>query len=158
MTQVLLILFVIFPAAEIAMFSLVDSAIGLWATVFLVALTGVWGLSILGRAGLAPLGKKAWADQDHPFQEMMEAALLVVSGLLLVTPGFLTDGLGLFLLAPSMRRTTAALLFRRQKHRTEDPASSSTTESYTGQTVEINAEYREIPAGYDRMGQGRPYQ
>ncbi|NKD55572.1 MULTISPECIES: FxsA family protein [unclassified Haematospirillum] len=156
MTQVLLILFVIFPVAEITMFRLVDLAIGLWPTVFLVVVTGVSGILVLNRAGLAPLDSRTWAKNTISLQDMVEATLMVVSGLLLVTPGFLTDALGLFLLIPSMRRTTAVLLAqRRKKHEDQPTPSDDAGESHATSGPAIDGEYRDISAGYDRNGQTR---
>ncbi|NKD77057.1 FxsA family protein [Haematospirillum sp. H1815] len=155
MTQVLLILFVIFPVAEITMFRLVDLAIGLWPTVFLVVGTGMCGVLVLNRAGLAPLDGRTWAKNTISLQDMVEATLMVVSGLLLVTPGFLTDALGLFLLIPSMRRTTAALLAQRRKKQEGKPASSEAEEGHPTSAPAIDGEYRDVSAGYDRNGQAR---
>ncbi len=107
----LLLVFLAVPVIEIALFIQVGGWIGLWPTLGLVILAAVAGIAIIRNQGLKALDRlraSVEADRD-PSGPIANGAMILIAGILLLTPGFLTDALGLLLLLPPVR----AAMFRR---------------------------------------------
>ena len=102
----LFMLFVVLPIAEMALLIQVGSSIGVLNTVGLVLLTAVIGGLLLRQQGLATLLKanQRVAGGELPGREIAEGMALAAGGALLLTPGFITDGVGFTLLLPLSRR------------------------------------------------------
>lgn len=97
------------PLAEIAVLIVVGTQIGLWPTLLLLILTGLAGMLLIRTSGLAVLWQ-ARADAAagrSPEGALLAGAFSVVAGILLVIPGFLTDGLALLLLVPAFQAWVA---------------------------------------------------
>lgn len=96
----LLFILVIWPLIEIALFVQIGGAIGLWPTLAVVIGTAVLGVWLMRRRGAVALAdvQRAVAEFRDPSAPMAKGAFLMLSGGLLVLPGFLTDALGLLLL------------------------------------------------------------
>jgi UPF0716 protein FxsA len=93
------------PILEIAVFIQAGAVIGLWPTIGLVVLTAVAGTWLLRQQGLATLAR-AQRSMEHnrlPVNELFDGLCLLIAGILLLTPGFVTDSLGLLLLVPGIR-------------------------------------------------------
>jgi UPF0716 protein FxsA len=108
--RILLILLVL-PIVEIALFIEAGRLIGLWPTLGLVLLAAIAGAALIRHEGLRAfrhlqIGMAAGGGQADP---MLHSALVAVAGGLLLVPGILTDALGLVLLIPRVR---AALIRR----------------------------------------------
>lgn len=101
----LLLGFLLIPIVEIAVFIQVGGAIGLWPTVALVIATAVAGTALLRSQGFAVLGRarESLARNELPVAEVFDGLCLLVAGILLLTPGFVTDTLGLLLFVPPIR-------------------------------------------------------
>ena len=115
---ILLALFVIIPIIEIYLLIEIGSIIGSFATIFAVVFTavlGVWLLRIQGFATIRRVQQTA-AQGGIPAIEMLEGAMLLVAGALLLTPGFFTDTIGFLCLVPPLRRTMAVWFFQRIFH------------------------------------------
>jgi UPF0716 protein FxsA len=110
----LLLLFTVVPAAELFLLLQIGSAIGPTPTFLLLLLTGVVGAWLAKREGLAVLARLGEELQRGlpPGERVMEGALVVVGGLLLVTPGVLTDLAGVLLIFPPTRRWLAPRALR----------------------------------------------
>ena len=108
--------FIGIPIAEIATFIMVGGAIGVLPTLALVVLAAMAGVAIVRVQGLQTLGRlQASLDVGgDPSGPLAHGALIVIAGILLVIPGFLTDVVGLLLLVPAVRST----LIRRGAART----------------------------------------
>lgn len=106
------LLFVIMPIAEIAVLIKVGGAIGGWTTIGIVLLTAFIGTVMLRQQGMATLGKAQLRMQngEMPAQEMLEGLLLLIGGVLLLTPGFITDFFGFCTLVPISRQFLAGKL------------------------------------------------
>ena len=104
--SILLILFLTIPLMEIYLLIKVGGIIGAFPTVFMVVFTAVLGAWLLRIQGFATLNRvrSTMAQGGIPAMEMMEGAVLLVSGALLLTPGFFTDAIGFFCLVPTFRR------------------------------------------------------
>jgi len=112
---ILLALFFIIPIIEIYLLIKVGSIIGSFATIFAVIFTavlGAWLLRIQGFSTLRRLQQTA-AQGGIPAIEMLEGAMLLIAGALLLTPGFFTDAIGFLCLIPPIRRTLAVWFFQR---------------------------------------------
>ena len=90
-------IFVVVTLAEIYVLVSVGQAIGGLSTVLLVIITAFIGSSLLRQQGWSTMAKaqQSMAEGRTPAMEMLEGVVILVSGILLLTPGFLTDGLGL---------------------------------------------------------------
>ena len=93
----------------------IGGVIGALPTIALVVVTAMVGVALLRQQGLATLGRVQTAlDRGElPANEMLEGIALLVGGALLLTPGFVTDGLGLFCLIPTTRRILVRAAFTR---------------------------------------------
>ncbi len=93
------------PLIEIAVFLQVGDVVGLWWTLALIVATAVIGTAMLRVQGLATLARARDTLErgGMPVREVMDGVCLLVSGALLLTPGFVTDAAGALLLVPAVR-------------------------------------------------------
>ncbi len=105
----LLLLFTIVPAVELFLLLQLGSWLGPTATFLIILLTGVLGAALAKREGLGVLRELQGELQQGlpPGSRLMEGVLVVVGGLLLVTPGVFTDLTGFLLIFPWSRRWLA---------------------------------------------------
>ena len=98
-------IFVVVTLAEIYVLVSVGQAIGGLSTVLLVIITAFIGSSLLRQQGWSTMAKaqQSMAEGRAPAIEMLEGVVILVSGILLLTPGFITDILGLLGLMPWSR-------------------------------------------------------
>lgn len=123
MPLLLFLLFVGVPIAEIAVFIEAGSAIGVVPTLAIVIATAFAGTWLLRAQGLATFAK-AQASMNEgqlPVEQMVHGLFLAVAGILLLTPGFITDTVGLLLFVPGIRlalgkKVLRALMARGQVH------------------------------------------
>ncbi len=111
----LFLLFVLMPIIEIAVLIKVGGAIGGWTTIGIVILTAVIGTFMLRQQGMATLNRAQMRMQqgEMPAQQIIEGLLLLVGGVLLLTPGFITDFFGFCTLIPISRQFLANQLAKR---------------------------------------------
>ncbi len=118
----LVVLFILLPIAEIALLYQVGDAIGiLWTVALLIA------DSIIGSLLLRSQGRAVWRrfqgtmeSGRMPHREVQDGVLVVFGGALLITPGFLTDVLGLLLLIPPTRSVIRRFVMRALAQRAAD--------------------------------------
>jgi len=93
------------PIAEIAVFIEVGGRIGLWPTVGVIILTALIGTALLRWQGMATLFnvQKSLEQNRLPVKEVFDGLCLLLAGALLLTPGFVTDAVGLLLFVPAFR-------------------------------------------------------
>lgn len=105
MGLLLLIVLLVIPALEIFLFIEVGGAIGAGWTLLLILLTGAWGLHAMRTQGLAVLAEaqKAQAAGRPPLSAAAHGVLILTGGILLLVPGFFTDGLGFLLMLRPLR-------------------------------------------------------
>jgi UPF0716 protein FxsA len=111
----LVLIFIVVPIAELAVLIEVGQAIGVGWTIALLIADAILG-SMLARSQ----GRVTWRRFNAalqagrpPAREVLDGALVILGGALLVTPGFITDILGLALLLPPTRALFRAILVRR---------------------------------------------
>lgn len=101
-----LLLFIVLPVLELWLLIKVGSVIGALPTIALVLLTAIVGVAMLRRQGLATLlrANQKLEQGQIPAREMLDGLFLAAGGALLLTPGFITDILGLLCLIPGLRQ------------------------------------------------------
>ena len=99
------IIFVIIPLTEISLFIAVGQRIGVLPTLLLCVLSAIIGSILLRQQGMATLlsARRAMGRGDMPLKEILDGIFLSLAGVLLMTPGFLTDAMGFALLIPAVR-------------------------------------------------------
>ena len=141
MVPILATAFILVPLAELAVLIAVGDVIGLLPTLALLLVVSVAGAWLAKREGLAAWRRfqLALANGRVPTVEVADGAMILLAGALLLTPGFLTDVVGILLLLPPTRALArrlaprlAARRLRRGRRRvvtvdgTARPAGSST--------------------------------
>ncbi len=136
MFRVLFVLFVIIPIIEIAVLMQVGEVLGLWPTIFIVILTAWLGAKNVRQQGLATMNsvQTKLAQGQAPSDEIVAGLMLLVAGVLLVTPGFVTDFFGLSLLIPQVRQAIVKMV---QQHMVVNSGQFGQQHSpFSGQTFE----------------------
>lgn len=128
---ILFLLFTLVPALELLLLFKVGSLIGGWNAVGLVILTGIAGAYLAKSEGQAILFKiqKEFNSGQLPANSLIHGLLIFGGGLLLLTPGFLTDALGLAMVFPGTRHILVAFAkkhFKTKMQRGEMYTFSST--------------------------------
>ena len=105
----LLLLFVFLPMIELYLLIMLGARIGPMPTIGLIVLTGVIGATLARQQGLSTIAKiqNELKQGRAPTQELVEGAMIVVGGLVLLTPGILTDIFGFAMMIPGFRRSLA---------------------------------------------------
>jgi UPF0716 protein FxsA len=114
MPLLLIVLFIVVPIAELYVIIKVGELIGVLPTLILLladALLGSWLLKHQGRGAWRRFNE-ALAAGRFPGREVVDGALIIVGGTLLLTPGFISDVVGAFLLVPPTRALARRLLKR----------------------------------------------
>jgi UPF0716 protein FxsA len=144
----LFILFAVLPIVEIAILINVGEQIGGWYTVAIVVLTAFFGARLVKQEGLSTLTQAQQKMQtgQMPGQEMAEGLLLVIAGVLLVTPGFVTDGIGFLLSLPVTRPLIAKGLMKHMSVNMVNPSfqgefsQQAHSDQHTNQSQEQSGE------------------
>ncbi len=91
------------------MLIILGSRIGPMPTIGLIVLTGIIGATLARQQGLSTLAKiqNELKQGRAPTQELVEGAMILVGGLVLLTPGILTDIFGFAMMVPSIRKSLA---------------------------------------------------
>ncbi len=112
MFRFLVIAFVIVPIIEIWLIIQVDAAIGGWETLGLLVLDSVIGAWLVRREGFSILARvqASLGRGELPTNELIDGMLVLFAGALMLTPGFLTDGIGFLLLLPPTRAVVRTFL------------------------------------------------
>lgn len=152
----LIALFILVPIVEIALFIQVGSWIGLWPTLGLVlamAFLGSWLLRTQGLLAMADV-QQSFRDMRNPSGPMAHAGLIMFAGLLMLTPGFFTDLLGLALLIRPVRNLVIAHISSRFLVSPVgfDPAQRPDGPARSARDDIIEGDYSEIPPRRDGIG------
>lgn len=168
--------FILMPILELMLLIKVGSFIGVFPTIAIVLVTAVLGVSLLRREGMSTIGKAQQRLEagEMPASELVEGALLVVSGAFLLTPGFITDSIGFACLVPALRQRMAGYLIQRMSlkavnsaamfganeppraspYRTGSGASNAEGEIIEGEVIEIDGEVVNSERSKDDSFQG----
>jgi UPF0716 protein FxsA len=119
MVGLLVLLFILVPIAELYVIIQIGHALGVLNTLALLALVSFAGAWLMKREGLSTL-RRARQQLDAgvvPGSELVDGALIVLGGALMLAPGFITDALGILLLLPPVRAALRAFVRRRLARR-----------------------------------------
>lgn len=113
--RLLFLLLLLLPIIEIYLLVKVGGVIGALSTVALVLFTAALGALLMRLQGLAVMSRvQRMAQQgEPPTAPMLEGLVILLSGAMLLLPGFFTDVLGLLGLLPPLRHALVAVLLRR---------------------------------------------
>jgi UPF0716 protein FxsA len=119
----LFLLFVAIPLLDLVLLLRIGSRLGFWNTVGIVVGTAAVGAYFVKQQGLAVWARinRELARGRLPGQALLDGLLILVAGVLLVTPGFVTDVAALILLVPPTRAVVRVLLARRFQARFRFP-------------------------------------
>jgi UPF0716 protein FxsA len=101
----LVLIFIIVPLMEILLLIEIGSRIGTLNTIVIILLTGILGGYMMRHQGFAILSniRGDLSQSRMPTGELINGVLVLVGGILLLTPGFFTDAVGFLLLIPTTR-------------------------------------------------------
>ena len=101
----LFVLFIAVPIIEIALFIQIGGFLGFWVTMLIVILTAIIGTRLVKSQGLNAIKdvQTSFVNGENTANSLINGALILVAGVLLLTPGFFTDFIGLTFLIPSTR-------------------------------------------------------
>lgn len=161
----LFLAFLAVPLIEIALFIQVGGLIGLWPTLAIVILTAIAGTYLVKQQGARAMNdlRSSFSDLRDPSEPLAHGAMILVSGVLLLTPGFFTDALGFALLVPGfrsavmryLRKTMNVQTFQmgqmgpdpRQSAHPRHPHSGPSHPARPAQGEVIDGEFTEVPPG-----------
>ena len=150
MPVILLLIFIGVPIAEIAVFIEAGERFGLWSTIGMVVLTAVLGTALLRHQGLQTVARvqNSLNRGEVPVGELFAGICLLAAGLLLLTPGFLTDGVGFALFVPGIRNILAGgilrALSRRGAFHMDGGFSTGQTRDGSRSTTIIDGDFAEV--------------
>ncbi|CAM4074210.1 FxsA family protein [Pseudoalteromonas byunsanensis] len=133
MFRILFVLFVVVPIIEIALLIQVSDVIGGFATIALVILTAILGAKLVKQQGLSAYSdvQGQMARGQMPASELFTGLCVIIAGVLLMTPGIMTDVLGFMLLTPAIRSILAKALMKKmtvKMHTTMQHSQNAYTE------------------------------
>ncbi|MFZ5652081.1 MAG: FxsA family protein [Bacillota bacterium] len=111
----LLGIFIIIPLIELLIIIKIGAGIGFWPTLALIAVPGLLGAAMARSQGIAVLAeiKREIAMGRLPGNKIFDGVLIFCGGLLLITPGIITDIIGLSVLFPGVRKIYRGLILHR---------------------------------------------
>ena len=115
MVLLLFVLFLLVPIAELYVIVKAAGAFGIPETILALIGVSLLGAFLVRWQGASLLGRMASTLQrgEVPAKEVVDGVLILLAGALMLTPGFLTDAVGLALLIPPIRLPIRSLLIRR---------------------------------------------
>ncbi|MDH5544667.1 MAG: FxsA family protein [Gammaproteobacteria bacterium] len=144
MFRILFLVFLIVPIVEIYLLIKVGGVIGAIPTIGLVVGTAVLGAYLLKYQGLSTFARmqKTLAMGEIPALEVLEGVVLLITGALLLTPGFFTDTLGFLGLIPGLRRGLVLWLLKHVNIIQPRPPGGGNPGRKGGDPHVIEGEYR----------------
>lgn len=142
----LFLLLILVPLIEIGLFITVGGWLTLWPTLAIVLATGVLGavlLRVQGRQVLLRLQRGG--SLAETFTALGDGVLIVIGGILLMTPGFLTDTLGLLLMLPPVRSLLRRVLQSRIRIVTPQGGFGPDAGQGPASAYDIDGSFREVP-------------
>lgn len=130
----LLVAFVVVPLVEIFVLVQVGQVIGTWWTILLLIAASALGAWLIRREG-----SRAWAALREalqtgrmPARELADAGLILIGGTLMLTPGFVSDVVGILLILPVTRPVARRLLTRMVAARLVGPVAGPSGGQFGG--------------------------
>jgi UPF0716 protein FxsA len=100
------LIFVAVPLLELALLIKVGQSIGFWSTMGIIVVTAALGVAVMQSHGIKTMqrAQASLTDGKTPVDSVVDGTFVLFAGLLLISPGLITDLLGLLLLIPPVRR------------------------------------------------------
>lgn len=110
----LLLLLIAIPAVELALLFWAAGNIGFFVTVGMIIATGVIGAFIAKKKGTKAISdiRKSMENFEPPGENLLNAAFVLVGGILLLSPGFISDAIGLTMLFSPTQKIYKPLIYR----------------------------------------------
>ncbi len=101
----LILVFIAVPLIELALLIQLGTTLGFWPTIGIILLTAVVGTLVLQTQGFETMRRMqlAMARGEPPVEPIIDGMFLLLAGAFLLTPGVVTDAIGLLLLVPQVR-------------------------------------------------------
>lgn len=101
----LFLAFTLIPFLELYLLIKIGTYLGAFVTIFIVLVTGFWGAYLAKLEGIRAMTRvrEVLNQGGLPAEEMLDAMLIFIAGIVLLTPGFLTDIVGIMVLIPKTR-------------------------------------------------------
>jgi UPF0716 protein FxsA len=117
-----MIIFISVPILELYLFLHVGAMIGVGPTIGLVILTGIVGSWMVRQQGLKTLSliQQDLSSGKLPTQRLLSGLLIIIGGVLLITPGMATDVVGFMLMVPGNRRLIISYISKYFQQRIND--------------------------------------
>lgn len=141
MPLLILICFITLPLLEIGVFISIGDEIGIFSTIAITVLTAVLGTFLVRTQGISTLNKvSASLNQgEMPLRPVFDGACQLIAGALLLTPGFITDTIGLLLFAPPFRTLLLAWLISRTAQTSVFRTNSTPQSKY-----DVDGNYKDV--------------
>ena len=130
----LLLLFLAVPLAEILVIVEVAQKTGILETIGLLLVVSILGAWLVKSEGMGVIRKIQFqlVQGQIPGKELLDGGLILIAGVMMLTPGFITDALGLLLLFPLTRPIIRRLFFKRIVNQPINSTGSDSGQSTTG--------------------------
>lgn len=134
MFPVLVLLFIVVPIVELYVIVQVAGGIGVLETIGLLIVVSIVGAWLVRREGMGVLRKvqTQLAAGEMPTKQIVDGGLIMFAGALMLTPGFVTDAVGVLLLIPPTRIAVRSVLMRRFRGRVQTIGGGPTAAGFGG--------------------------
>jgi UPF0716 protein FxsA len=114
MILIIFLIFIVLPIAEIAVFIEAGRAIGVAPTIAITLATTLLGSALLRAQGFVAMQRfmECVERNEPPLLPVVDGMGILIAGVLLMVPGFITDALGILLFIPPIRRALGRAMFR----------------------------------------------
>ena len=145
-------LFLVVPLVELWLLLTIGAALGFWPTVGLSLVSALVGGYLAKREGrrVFRAWSRATAEMRVPDEGVASGLLVLVGGVLLVAPGFLTDITGLVLLFPPTRRVVANALRKRIERKVRETAEGKSSGGWNMRVVSFGGMRGSVRRPVDR--------
>ncbi len=152
-----ILIFILLPFAEIFVLIRAGGEFGFWPTFLTCVLTGIIGGFLVKKQGLETIfmGQKALSAGELPLEHLFNGLCIVISGALLVTPGFITDIIGFLFLFQPFRSLIRDKVTKNSSFSVFSMSQGQNTHSsrpdLSGDIIE--GEYEEVDEPYEKEAQ-----
>lgn len=117
-----LVILMVAPVVELALLIEVGRHIGTWPVIFIIALTALIGAALTRGQGFGILNhiRRDLREGTLPADSLIDGVMVLLGGVLLLTPGLISDAIGFTLLIPVTRGRIKAWIGRKLRHWVED--------------------------------------
>jgi UPF0716 protein FxsA len=124
----LLAAFIILPVLELTVLFRVHESLGLGNTLAIVIFTGVAGAFLAKAQGILVMARlrRDLAEGRMPAPQLMDGMMILIAGVLLITPGLITDATGFLLLVPAVRAAIRVWLRQKLEEKLRDGSVKTT--------------------------------